>query len=295
MDLSQKIDVCSNIDVKEFKTKYFKPQIPLIIRGLADREIAGNKWCINYFKETMGNEIIDLYDNNKKNVNSAFTSPDLKMKFSDYLDMIIDNKQTDFRIFLFNLFKLNPKLKYEFPCPKIFKGILDGKVFMFFGGKDTTVRIHQDIDMSNVLLTHFGGRKKVVLISPEYSDLLYCLPLNTYSLINIDKPDYNQHPALEFVKGYQCILEPGDSLFMPSGYWHYMTYLEGSFSVSYRKIAPTLKQKIIGFLNITTLMPIDKLLCKLLDKKWLDYKINLAEIRANHAIAKQFVALPNEA
>src|ERR1700741_2251547 len=142
--------------------------------------------------------------------------------------------------------------------------------------------------MSNVIHTHFGGRKRVVLIAPQYTDLLYCLPLNTYSLIDPDKPDYNKYPGLELVKGYDFVIEPGDSVFMPSGYWHYMTYLEGGFSVSYRKIAPTLQTKISGFMNLCMYMPLDKLLNKLIGGRWLEIKKQIAEDRANYAIVKEY-------
>lgn len=200
--------------------------------------------------------------------------------------MLKNNLNTNYRMFLFNLFKFNPKLRDEFPCPEIFKGILDRTSFMFFGGKQTTVRIHYDIDMSHVLHTHFGGRKRVVLIPKSYSKLLYCLPFNTYSLIDLDKPDYLKYPALKYVKGYDLVLEPGDTLFMPSGYWHYMTYLDSSFSVSYRKMAPSIKLIAEGVLNLTILMPIDKLLNKLLDHKWLEIKMSIAEKRANRFLRK---------
>ena len=167
------------------------------------------------------------------------------------------DEHTDLRLFLCNLFKYNPELRKEYPCPDVFKGLLDKKGYMFFGGKDTTVRIHYDIDMSNVLLTQFGGRKRVILIAPEYADLLYRLPFNTYSLIDFDNPDYTKFPALRYVKGYEVVLEPGDSIFMPSGYWHYMTYLEGSFSVSYRKLSPHLKDNLEGVVNLGVFLPLD--------------------------------------
>lgn len=280
MDLSNTIDMIENISTKEFNEDYFKPQKPAIIRGLTKDKEAGDKWSVNYFKQTMGDVIVDVYDNNnKKNVKSAFTTPDLKMRFSDYLDILSKNEHTDLRIFLFDLFKHNPQLKKEFPCPELFKGVLDHIGHMFFGGKDTTVRIHYDIDMSNVLHTHFGGRKRVVLIAPEYSYLLYCLPFNTYSLINPDQPDYKKYPGLEYVKGYDFILEPGDSVFIPSGYWHYMTYLEGSFSVSYRRIGPHIQNPLQGLMNLGICMPIDKLLNKMLSDKWLTMKEEIADKR----------------
>ena len=34
------------------------------------------------------------------------------------------------------------------------------------------------------------------------------------------------------VEGIECFLEHGDTLFMPTGWWHWMKYLDGSFSIS---------------------------------------------------------------
>ncbi|MES2567465.1 MAG: cupin-like domain-containing protein [Bacteroidota bacterium] len=282
MDLSLKIDTIETINTEKFNRFYFKTQKPVVIKGLSKNTEAAKKWSITYFKERLGDVVVDVYDNgNTKSAKSAFTVPDLKMKFGDYLDILAKNEHTDLRIFLFDLFKYDAGLKKDFPCPELFRGMLDNIGHMFFGGKDTTVRIHYDIDMSNVLHTHFGGRKRVVLIAPEYSTFLYCLPLNTYSLIDPDKPDYQKYPGLSYVKGYDFILEPGDSLFMPSGYWHYMTYLESSFSVSYRRIGPTVQAPLQGIMNLGLYMPADKLLNKVMDDKWLTIKQQIAEKRIN--------------
>ncbi len=289
MDLTLKIDTVQNISPALFYRDYFKPQKPVVIKGIADKTEAGKNWSINYFRETMGNFNVDLYDDRNLNSSaSAFTRPDLKMQFSKYLDLISKSEHTDFRIFLFNMFRLRPELKKEFPCPELFKGLLDGMAHMFFGGKEATVRIHYDIDMSNVLHTHFGGRKRVVLVAPEFNAHLYCLPFNTYSLIDPDKPDYKQHPALLLVKGYDLVLEPGDSLFMPSGYWHYMTYLEAGFSVSYRKLAHSPVAKAEGLYNLGIAMPLDKLANKLAGKKWLEAKKRMARKRAYRAIEREY-------
>ncbi len=289
MDLFKKIDVVNNITPEEFNNHYFKKQIPVVIKGLANSTAAGKKWSLEYFTHRMGDTVIDLFDNSKKNPDSAYTQPDLKMKLGDFLNILSKNEPTSLRIFLYNMFKHDPQLKKDFPCPKIFKGLLDDVGHMFFAGKNTKVRIHYDIDMSNVLHTHFGGRKRVVLVPPEYTRMLYCLPLNTYSLIDLDKPDYKKYPALHFIKGYDFIIEPGDSVFMPSGYWHYMTYLESGFSVSYRKLSPSLITMATGFLNLFLFLPIDKILNKVFGSKWLETKKQIAEMRANWAMDKEYL------
>jgi len=280
------INVVSEISQKDFNEKYFYPQKPLVIKGLADKQIAGEKWTIDYIKNVCGEVMVDVFDNNNKNSASAFTTPDLKMKFSKYVDTIIDDKPTTLRMFLFNMFKCKPSLRKEFPCPDLFKGVLSRAGFMFFGSKGIKVRIHQDMDFSNVVLTQFYGRKKVVLIEPKYSDLLYKLPYNTHSLIDLDNPDYTKYPGLRYVESSECVLEHGDSLYMPSGYWHYITYIDGGFSVSYRKLAHSINDKIRGFVSLCVYMPYDKLMNKILGDLWLVKKENLAEIKAEKAIQK---------
>lgn len=279
------IETISDISPEEFKKNYLIPQKPVVIKGLADKYPAGKKWTINYIKEVCGPVMVDVFDNSNSNKGSAFTNPDLKMPFSEYVNTIIENKPTTLRMFLFNMFKAKPGLRKDFPCPAIFKGVLGRIGYMFFGAKDIKVRIHQDIDMSNVLLTQFYGRKKVVLIDPKYSELLYKLPYNTYSLIDLDKPDYEKYPGLQYIEVQECILEHGDSLYMPSGFWHYITYVDGGFSVSYRKMAHSLKAKKDGLMNLLVYMPFDKLMNKMQGEKWVLKKELMAQRRANRVIA----------
>ncbi|MEO6302401.1 MAG: cupin-like domain-containing protein [Bacteroidia bacterium] len=290
MKINKNVDSVNSISIKDFNKNYFKAQKPLLIKGLATHYPAGKKWTIDYLKQLCGDVTVDIFDNSKKDSSSsAFTTPDLKMKFRDYVDVVAENKPSDLRMFLFNMFKCKPELRKDFPCPYMFKGILGKIGYMFFGSKNIKVRIHQDIDMSNVMLTQFHGKKRVVLVSPEYSDLLYRLPFNTYSLVDLDNPDYNKYPALAYVEAHEYILEAGDALFMPSGYWHYITYLDGGFAVSYRKLAAGFRMKLVGALSLAVYMPFDKLMNKLFGKKWLAKKERIAEMRANKIIIQKML------
>jgi hypothetical protein len=282
---TKQIDVVKGITEEKFKEKYLGPQVPVLLKGFANESPAGKKWTIDYIRQQCGSVMVDVFDNSNKNSESAFTHPDLKMRFEEYVNSIIKDEPSTLRMFLFNMFKAKPSLRKDFPCPAIMKGILGRMGYMFFGAKGIKVRIHQDMDMSNVLLTQFYGRKKVVLISPKYSDLLYKLPFNTHSLVDLDQPDYSKYPGLKYIETAECILEPGDALFMPSGYWHYITYMDGGFAVSYRKMAKSLSFKIKGLLSVFVYMPFDKLMNKLLGHKWFAYKEAVAAKRADKAIA----------
>lgn len=286
MNLSLKIDTVDNISFQTFRRDYFDTQKPLLIRGgLVKQAPASSKWSIEFIKEVMGELEVDIYDNKSgKSKYSAYTEGDLRMKFANYVDIITQDKPTDLRMFLFNGFKHRPGLRKDFPCPLLFEGTLSKIGFMFFGGKGTTVRMHQDMDMSNVLLTQFVGRKRVVLFAPEYTPFLYRIPFNTFSIVDMENPDYEKFSALKYVKGYEVILEPGDSLYMPSGYWHYITYLEGGFAVSYRKLSASLGMRFKALCLLTVFMWLDKTLGKLIPESWVAYKERFAIHKAEKAM-----------
>lgn len=285
MDLSLRINRIHASEKELFTREYFKKQKPVIIEGLVDSTPAFNKWNLEYLKKRLETTEIMVFDNSI-NKTTAYTGGDYKMKFSEFVEHIQKDEECNIRLFLFNAFKHCPDLKKEFPCPDIFKGLLDRVGFMFFGGKNTQVRMHFDIDMSNVLHTNFEGKKRVVLISQEYNDLLYKTPLNTYSIADFKNMDETLFPGLKYVKGYEIVLNPGESLFMPGGYWHYMVYLEGSFAVAYRKVAYGIKNTLIGINYLTLKLWTDKILNFVLGKKWMEYKTQVAYRRANAAIKK---------
>jgi hypothetical protein len=285
MQLNLKIDRINASEKDLFFTEYFNKQKPVIIQGLVNTTPAANKWNLDYLKSRIGEIEVDVFDNTIKKT-TAYTGGDYKMKFSEFVDHIRRNEECNIRLFLFNAFKYCSDFKKEFPCPAIFKGVLDKVGFMFFGGKNTHVRMHFDIDMSNVLHTQFEGKKRVLLISQEYNDLLYKTPFNTYSIADFQNIDESKFPGLKYVKGYDIILNPGESLFMPGGYWHYMIYLEGSFAVAYRKIAYGVKNTLTGINYLTLKLWTDKLLTFVLGKKWTVYKSQIAYQRAETAIKK---------
>lgn len=287
MDLSLQID---QINADKLTTEYFRQNYlykskPLVIKAYSSLFPAGKKWTFDYLKEKFGNFQVGIFDN-RIQTNTAYVKPDLYMPFAEYIDIIKQNKETSLRIFLFNLFKEFPELRKDFPTPVIMKGVLGKIGFAFFGGKNTTVRFHYDIDASNVLMTQIIGRKRVILVSPEYNKLIYKLPFSSFSLIDPDKPDLKKYPALKYVKGYDFILQPGDALFMPSRYWHYNTYLEGGMAVSYRSIAINTADLYNGLLNTTVRLALDKTLNKFFKEKWTETKKTMAITTASEELNK---------
>lgn len=268
----------------EFYRNYYKPQKPVVLRGLWKQYPAYTKWTMDFFKETMGSIEVGLYGNRKEDLSKTLQVPNATMRFDDYLNLI-EREPTDLRLFLFPVFKHKPELLKDFGYPNIAKGYI--KIpFMFFGPPKSIVRMHQDIDMSNVFLTQFQGRKRVYLFPPDQSTLLYRLPFNVHSTVDVDNPDYTEYPALQYVKGMSAVISHGDTLYMPSGYWHHMEYLDGGFALAIRTIAHSIPMKLGGIWNLTVQRTTDNVMRKLNEEKWFDFKKKLAQERAEKAISK---------
>lgn len=286
IDVSKSIPIVSadSITRETFENTYLKPQKPVILRGLWKQYPAYEKWTYDFFKSTMGDIEVGLYSSKEADPSQTLSVPTKKMKFSEYLQLI-ENEPTDLRLFLFPIFKHKPELLQDFDYPDITKGYIK-LPFMFFGPKNSITRMHQDIDMSNVFLTQFEGKKRVVLFAPDQSDLLYKLPFNVHSTVDIDHPDYETYPGLKYAKGMTGVLEYGDTLYMPAGYWHHIEYVEGGYGLSVRTIAPTFALKLKGVYNLTIQRKLDDIMRKMFGQKWFNFKKEVARKRADRAIRK---------
>ncbi len=285
LNINQPVQIIENFNREEFREVFQIPQKPVILRGLWNDYPALNKWTIDYFKQELGNLTVGVYDAVNEKPDRSTKGAPMKMKFGEYLDAITAGP-SDLRLFLFNILKYKPEFRKDFDYPPITSMYLKQIPFMFFGGKDSVVRMHQDMDFANVFLTQLHGKKLVVLFPPKYSRFLYRYPFNVHSSVNIEHPDFEKYPALRFVEGYTCILEPGDTLFMPSGYWHYIKYLEGGYAINQRALSPHPAHWFRGFWNVAVLSNLDDLLRYILGKNWYQYKLEQTYARANNAMSR---------
>ena len=285
IDFNHPIDIIEDIDLREFEKNYLYPQKPVILRGLLKGTKAYEEWDFEYFKRVAGHLTIGVFENREEDLDKTLKVPHRKMKFADYLDLIATTP-TDLRIHLWNIFKDCPELMNDFEFPDINTQFLKGFPYMFFGGKGSVARMHQDIDMSNVFLTQFEGKRRVVLFSPSYSKLLYRYPFNVHTGVNVVQPDYERHPGLKYVKGFECYLERGDTLFMPGEYWHYIEYAEGGFGMSLRSLNPHMSKRLRGLMNISVRQAADWTMRKSLGDKWFEMKQQMADRRADGMLKK---------
>lgn len=284
------VDRVDTISPDDFRENYFKPRKPLIINNLTQNWPARHKWSPGYFKQLAGNITVPVYDNSIPTAASAVNAPDKTMTFGEYLD-IITNGPSDLRIFLFNIFQHVPELCKDFDYPsELTSGFLKKYPMMFFGGCGSKVYLHFDIDLSHVFITQFTGRKKVILFDQKFNSQLYKLPFMVQSYIDPENPDYTTYPALKHVEGYQCEIAHGETLYMPSGMWHYMYYQEGGYALSLRSIENPVATQVRGAYNLFVMRKIDDFMKRYATKWWYNYKHQKAVKNAAGTLSQVFNA-----
>lgn len=282
------IDIVDDISKEEFYEKYLKPRRPVVIKNMAKKWPAYQKWTMEYMKEVVGDVEVPLYDSSKADPSAPINASAATMKFGDYIDLI-QREPTDLRIFLFDPIKYAPKLLEDYISPKeLMGGFLDKYPNMFFGGKGSVTFLHFDIDMAHIFHTHFNGRKHILLFDYKWRERLYQIPYATYALedYDIENPDFTKFPALDGVEGIECFLEHGDTLFMPTGWWHWMKYLEGSFSISLRAWDKSWAVKAHSLWNLTVQRKFDDIMKSNFRKKYMDWKEKKAIQRAELALKR---------
>jgi hypothetical protein len=104
----------------------------------------------------------------------------------------------------------------------------------WFGPAGTVTPLHHDTLM--LFHTQVVGRKRWRLISPLQGQRLY----NTngvFSPIDLDAIDLRQFPLFEGVRVLEVVVWPGETIFLPLGWWHQVRSLDVSLSFSYSNLA----------------------------------------------------------
>lgn len=278
------------ITPQEFREQYLLPKVPVIITGLSREWPAYEKWTWEFFKQLVGNVAVGVYDNTRAGAKVPVNGADDKMLFGDYLDMI-QKGPAGLRIFLFNVFKYAPHIVEDFTFPDhLLKGFLKKYPMLFVGGEGSVAHMHYDLDVSHIFHTQFIGKKRVLLLDNNQSDFIYRMPLTVESAASFvnwhEHLDTEGFPALQYARAYHTILEHGDTLFMPTGYWHHMEYMESGFAMSLRALPEGVTPKINTIYHLLGMRGFNNLLIKLAPEWWYHYKRKRARENADKAMSE---------
>ncbi|CAI8011913.1 tRNA wybutosine-synthesizing protein 5 [Geodia barretti] len=93
------------------------------------------------------------------------------------------------------------------------------------------VQLWTHYDVMDNLLVQVTGRKRVVLFNPRDANNLY-LTGDKSRVLDIDSPDLSLFPRFSRATRHECVLEPGDVLFIPALWFHNVVSVDFGVAVN---------------------------------------------------------------
>jgi LPS sulfotransferase NodH len=232
------VDRRANLSRNEFRDRYYAANRPVIIQNLMTGWRAMTAWTPEYLKSVVGDLVVEIMAGRdadpKYEMNGRKHRTELR--FADYIDMVYRGKVTnDYYMVANNAFFQRPEaqpLLEDFTAfPEYLNPANAGRqCFLWFGPAGTVTPLHHDT--SNILTAQVAGRKRYRLIPASQWQYVYN-STGVFSDVDCGRPDLNRYPKFRQATVIDVVMEPGEALFMPVGWWHYVRALDVSMTVSF--------------------------------------------------------------
>lgn len=125
-------------------------------------------------------------------------------------------------------------MQEEVDVPSFARGGLAVRQNLWIGATQTVTHLHFDLPRNLVAQLH--GTKRFILFSPRERWRLDPQPILSstphLSRLDAERPDLARQPQARDAVAWHAVLGPGDTLYLPPGWWHYARALETSISVN---------------------------------------------------------------
>ncbi|WP_433847341.1 cupin-like domain-containing protein [Acinetobacter proteolyticus] len=236
----QQIKRISKPEFSHFIQHYYSRNLAVILTDAIQHWPALHKWSPQYFKQAVGTREIEVQFNREQDALFERNSIQhkTKMLMNDFVDLIEQTEHSNnFYMTANNTKASQSSLAVLFQDIDHFHSYTDhtqvyDRSFIWFGPKGAFTPLHHDL--TNNILVQIYGRKKVTLIPAMQTPHLYNDVAVFSKIADPHHPDIlGSFPDFAHSSKIECILNEGDALFIPLGWWHCVESLDTSISVSF--------------------------------------------------------------
>ena len=224
-----------------FFADHYAAQRPALIGGMIDHWPAMRRWSLDHIAAALSDDPeIEVQRGRDKDADYEInaTRHRQRMRLSEVLAVLrADTATNDLYVTAgngaHNRDAMAPLWGEISDVPGILVAEAGRDGFFWMGPRGTVTPWHHDL--TNNLLVQICGRKRVTLVSSSQTPLMrnhhHC-----YSRFGGDAAFAGVREA-ERPRAISCVLEPGDALFIPVGWWHHVVGLETTIGLSFTNFA----------------------------------------------------------
>ncbi|TFW13669.1 cupin-like domain-containing protein [Duganella callida] len=218
----------------DFLREYYRRNQPVIITGMLDDCPAREKWSLDYLAAELGAREIEVQFGRDADPDYELNSVAhrRRMAFAEYVALVRQaGVSNDFYMTAnndgHNQAALAGLLRDVPALPDYLQA--GGGGFFWFGPAGTITPFHHDL--TNNFMLQIRGRKRVRLVAPCDTPRMYN-QRHCFSQVDGRDIDLRRFPLMAGVPVPECELAPGEILFLPVGWWHFVEALDVSITVS---------------------------------------------------------------
>lgn len=233
---SDEVEAQDGVSVAEFYRNYYFRNQPVILDWKEHESLSGTlSWT--ELSKTLGNKTVEIQAGRSHDPQYERNSHDHKQEilFEDFLKEVVHGGGDNETYLTANNGKRNgDAFSSILGSREWIPGILDpddveGKAFLWIGPGGTVTQLHHDL--TNNLLLQVTGSKLVYLFPPSHFSFIYN-DYHCYSDFDCESPDFEKFPLARRIPIRKCVLEEGNALFLPVGWWHQVRSLSPSISIT---------------------------------------------------------------
>jgi len=109
------------------------------------------------------------------------------------------------------------------------------RIKLWLGKAGTVTPVHRDVPHN--LNVHLVGRKRWLLFAPRESSRMYPRGLLSgmpnFAEVDPERPDPARHPRFRHAHALVATVGPGETLFIPHGWWHHTRSLDDAVAMNF--------------------------------------------------------------
>jgi hypothetical protein len=230
-------------DRATFERRYLRPSRPVVLTDVTAGWLPPHEWTFERMAADYGSSSVvaavladgTLYDDAKEG--AVFK----RIPLREFVAAVAADGPAGHYV-MAPTWNLPAEFAHDYRVPPYCEGARHLQAKVWLGKRGTVTPMHRDVPHN--LHVHLTGRKRWLLFPPGGARLYprgLFSGMPNFSEIDPEHPDYDRHPRFRGASAFGATLEPGETLFIPHGWWHHTRTLENAVAMNFWWGGPLVK------------------------------------------------------